>query len=311
MVEYNTAKGIERFLHSFGGLHKLTELRKIAFSRGERLTPWIVMAHFFLDIQGKCWEVSNDRLSREDMVGLPVVTDKIPEIISYSLAAVIPKKTVMCPCCNKEIYLADYPTVVKEQERDIVLDLSAYAGLPLARMEVILEARTDGKFRIGEETPVCHVDTEEWELKTKDYIIQSGDKCSFYCLRYYHGECSGKIKAEKSRKEFQEIFKKAGYDKIELEGMPNQYCPCEHCEPWQTVTTSIGDFVIGWRKRVISIEWAGRKYSELFVDEDVTKWDTGIHAWGAEKAVEYLKKILLKQLHVFTPSLESNYVASR
>ncbi len=33
---------------------------------------------------------------------------------------------------------------------------------------------------------------------------------------------------------------------------------------------------------------------ELFGEEDVTKWEEGekrgIHAWGAEKAVEYLQK---------------------
>ena len=292
VFEYNTVKGIEKFLHSFAGLYKLRELRKVAVECGEKLTPFIVMRHFFLDVQGKCWELSQDRLSKEEVAGLPPITDKIPETISYSLASVIPRSTIMCPCCNKEIHLDDYPTVVKEEERQATIELSAYSGLRLERMEEILEARTDGRFRMWAETPVRQVGTEKWELKTKDYIIQKGDECNLHCLRYYHGECSAKIKAENSRQEFQEIFEKAGYKNIQLEAMPNGYCSCVHCQPWQAVTTAIGQFVIGWRKRVINIEWIGKNYSELFVDEETTKWDSGIHAWGGDKATEYLKKIL-------------------
>ena len=57
---------------------------------------------------------------------------------------------------------------------------------------------------------------------------------------------------------------------------------------------------MGWRKRVISIEWQ-KNYKpfdmkELFGEEDVTKWEDdgkrGIHAWGSAKAYIYLKKVL-------------------
>ena len=77
----------------------------------------------------------------------------------------------------------------------------------------------------------------------------------------------------------------------------NEYCSqacCYHL-PWVMVTTQKGRVKLGWRKRVINIDWSesdivadGR---EIFKDEDVTTGEKYIHAWGCEKAVEYLKKL--------------------
>lgn len=80
---------------------------------------------------------------------------------------------------------------------------------------------------------------------------------------------------------------------------------------------------MGWRKRVLHIDWAAvlenrlaridkldidPRYAErqaimtawdgktLFPDDDVTRWETGVHAWGADKAVEYLKALREKVL---------------
>jgi hypothetical protein len=80
--------------------------------------------------------------------------------------------------------------------------------------------------------------------------------------------------------------------------LPNGYCsqPCCVLKPWLKVATYKGTIVIGWRKRVISIDWTEsnikEKAQELFPDEDVTKSDNSIHAWGYEKAKAYLGKLL-------------------
>lgn len=67
-------------------------------------------------------------------------------------------------------------------------------------------------------------------------------------------------------------------------------------EPWYIVTTSKGPIEIGWRKSVISINWRDSDIKEraeqLFTSEDVTKYDQLIHAWGYEKAKEYITKLL-------------------
>ena len=84
--------------------------------------------------------------------------------------------------------------------------------------------------------------------------------------------------------------------------LPNGYCHEDCCShiPWFLFHTIDGDIIMGWRKRVISIEWQ-KNYkpfdlNKLFGNEDVTKWEEdgkrGIHAWGEDKAYEYLKRVL-------------------
>ncbi|MFA6437153.1 MAG: hypothetical protein WC242_03245 [Candidatus Paceibacterota bacterium] len=69
--------------------------------------------------------------------------------------------------------------------------------------------------------------------------------------------------------------------------------------------TEFGTIKIGWRKRVININWsdvakkleergyenASQKILALFESEDVTKDGSNIHAWGYEKAKGYLRQI--------------------
>lgn len=84
---------------------------------------------------------------------------------------------------------------------------------------------------------------------------------------------------------------------IYVEEIPNGYGNDWYYRnrPWYRVTTRIGRIEIGWRKRVISINWADTvvdaKATEMFPNEDVTKHDRLIHAWSYEKAKEYILKL--------------------
>lgn len=104
-------------------------------------------------------------------------------------------------------------------------------------------------------------------------------------------------RAEKERTELIGLFP----EHIFVEAIPNGYCSqwcCRHL-PWFIITTRIGRFKIGWRKRVINIDWSetvGTKDArELFRDEDTTRGGRGekyIHAWGLDKAKEYIQAIM-------------------
>ena len=83
-----------------------------------------------------------------------------------------------------------------------------------------------------------------------------------------------------------------------VEEIPNGYCHewcCKHL-PWFVVTTKVGRFKIGWRKRVISLDWSetvGTKTAaELFPKEDVTKGTRTIHAWSYDDARRYINAIV-------------------
>jgi len=104
-----------------------------------------------------------------------------------------------------------------------------------------------------------------------------------------------KIRAIKEKAEIISLF---GNREIFVEEIPNGYCSsycCKHL-PWFIITTNKGRIKIGWRKRVIQIDWTDtiikKEAQILFPDEDVTHFDKVIHAWGPEKAKEYLNRLL-------------------
>lgn len=95
-----------------------------------------------------------------------------------------------------------------------------------------------------------------------------------------------------------ELLEVFGDRMIYAKEIPNEYCSCYHCKltsPWFEVTTTKGIIKIGWRKKVINIDWSNMNRPDadtLFPGEDVTKHEKSIHAWGYEKAKEYINKIL-------------------
>lgn len=84
-----------------------------------------------------------------------------------------------------------------------------------------------------------------------------------------------------------------------IEQIPNGYCSDYCCvnRPWLIVTTPKGRIKIGWRKRVIVIDWTDSKIEAcaeaIFPGEDVTRDGRMIHAWGYEKATQYIAMLMM------------------
>jgi hypothetical protein len=92
---------------------------------------------------------------------------------------------------------------------------------------------------------------------------------------------------------------------IYVEEVPNEYSNQYYTAmtPWFVVTTHRGRIKVGWRKRVINIDWSDSEVKAtgmaLFPDEETTRGEAYeqsggcyVHAWGYEKLAEYLKVIL-------------------
>lgn len=128
--------------------------------------------------------------------------------------------------------------------------------------------------------------------------------CVYIDGKFYHDSCWRNyrklMEVDKfTRRMMGLLYKDTDY---QFELLPNGYCnrDCYSHIPWFLFHTIDGDIIMGWRKRVISIEWQENykpfDMNELFSTEDVTKWEEGgkrgIHAWGKDKAYKYLKKVL-------------------
>lgn len=133
---------------------------------------------------------------------------------------------------------------------------------------------------------------------------------------HYHSECYKLHSEVESMKFFNELTKKIGINYAPISLIPNEYYNTitPYSVPWGLIKTHKGDIKVGWRKRVINIDWkdlydkalaktTDHEYEvrikireslngkKLFANEDVTKDTHMIHAWSSEKAVEYLEKI--------------------
>lgn len=112
------------------------------------------------------------------------------------------------------------------------------------------------------------------------------------------------------REEVEALFKLADIPVEKIWEISNKYWPdtpqytdIRRNNPWWLVKTiPYGMFEIGWRKRVIQIDWSDTgKYTTVTAD-DVTKNGTMVHAWSYAKAVEYLtewkKQVIFSAIEV-------------
>lgn len=98
--------------------------------------------------------------------------------------------------------------------------------------------------------------------------------------------------------ELVELFRAAGLKIKHVEVVNNQYSGdvFYYKYPWVIVTTEKGPLKIGWRKRVINLDWSESDIKSngevLFSEEKTTKGDRYVHCWGYNKAAEYIKKLI-------------------
>ena len=98
-------------------------------------------------------------------------------------------------------------------------------------------------------------------------------------------------------KRAREVFVAADLAPIHVREIDNEYCGplcCPH-RVWLYVTTRVGPIKVGWRKRVIVVDWTPSDVEatayDLFCFEETTKGHKDIHAHGYEKMAEYLARI--------------------
>jgi hypothetical protein len=340
---YDTKQGILASLNSLPELHQLLAERRLAgYERNERLNIYYILGVYMLDSAGNCCKGEKGASPRDYLPNIPLVmTDlemrdhlrrrKLTDTpMSFAInGGNIPEAGQHCPVCSRTWTVQNCMDVVSHHRTD-AFPLGDFVGKTLGevkaafaqkneaiyRMQPDILIRNDRYIDLSPKYPGTQVDWQKSIVKnergwlgekdgiTDDYIIQLGDEGFFNVWTYYHADCNRRHLAQEEEKSFREIFIKAGFENVRLTALSNEYCDCDHCAPWFNVETEFGVIKIGWRKRVINIDWSqiltaraevGLKkidFLSLFKDEDVTKEPDYIHAWGWEKAQEYLGRLL-------------------
>lgn len=329
---YDDKWSIASYLSSLKDLHFVIDARcEAGYQRQERLDEFYIFGRYYLDSCGNCSKL-NDRVDDAVLADLPVVltSEEFWELIRERLGektmlsfAVnggnLPLPELKCAHCGKTWEIENcHDTVVWHTTE--VFPLTDFVGRTLGDVKREYELRTDAIYRMQRDTLVRNdrfIDlspkypntTKDWEksivknergwVRERDgiddnYIVQSGDEGFFNVWKYFHSTCNREHLQQEEERRFREIFVVAGFQTVTMTSRPNEYCPCDHCASWFDVNTEFGVITIGWRKRVINIDWkwvTGKNPKGLFASEDVTNGDFYIHAWGWDKAQEYLTRI--------------------
>jgi len=313
----------------------VAERHDAGYNREERLNQFYILnGRYSLDTCGNCGSVSGIPkdfpqteiplvLSFDDFfkfLNERIAEENRPSICTSMNGGNLPESGLSCPQCGKGWTIANcHDTVVYHATE--VFPLADFVGMKLGDVKLLYGMKSDAVYRMQPDILIRHdrfidkspkyPDSEkDWQKGivvnergwlsersgiNDDYVIQEGDEGFFNVWKYFHGECNrNHLVAEEERK-IRDIFEKAGFQVVKMTSMLNQYCPCDKCAPWFDVETEFGTVRIGWRKRVINIEWdrldSKEAFLYLFHDEDVTKGNDGIHAWGWDKAEDYLSRL--------------------
>jgi len=87
------------------------------------------------------------------------------------------------------------------------------------------------------------------------------------------------------------MFLLAGIEVKSVVSIPNEYVRDATDSPWWLVGTSMGLIKIGWRRRVINIDWSQTNRRGICTQDEVTKGDDHVHAYSHGKAVQYLSDL--------------------
>lgn len=90
---------------------------------------------------------------------------------------------------------------------------------------------------------------------------------------------------------------------LSLKKIPNQYCgdhddsTCDTCKarPWWLIETNVGMIKVGWRKRVIVLNWKATGiplgYNDV-TEADVTKDQYEVHCYGYDDLLRNWERML-------------------
>lgn len=135
----------------------------------------------------------------------------------------------------------------------------------------------------------CFVCRERWTLANCHDAIDTGNSEQ---PEFAHVSCYKSRTASSVFLEFAATIAAAGFQ-VQPRCLPNRYCPCDHCPPWFQFDYGAAQITLGWRKRVVHIEWHGVDIDGevIFKDEAVTKDRFYVHAWGMKDVEKYLVRL--------------------
>lgn len=313
---YNEKATIELSLTSLKNFNELINERyKAGYERRERLNEFVIMGVFYLDNCGNCGKIIHSEKNRPLVQTTNEAAFYLENRSRTVSGSVVPPHDAECPCCNQGWTLKNcYDSFCQSNVK--YFNLNDFIGKNILEvikyfhslkkiphyMNLNQSIRNDRLIDLTLDKYNLPKNKRGWmDNIPNNYIIQAGDEGFVHTFTYLHLNCQEKYISNQWITNYKEILNNAGQENIEFEETENEYCGSRQCcGPWIKIHHRLGTITMGWRKRVIDIDWTntGVNFLDLFPDEHVTKSQYNIHAWSSEKASEYLKKIFERLNHV-------------
>jgi hypothetical protein len=149
--------------------------------------------------------------------------------------------------------------------------------------------------RLPRATDTCPECKRGWTLGNVHdsvYRYAAGDEPEHFA----HPTCVRARLAREHEAYFKSALADAGFQFVKLASRPNGYMEHPTAPPWFEARTEIGKIVLGWRKRVVNVDWSDASKVDLFPGCDDTHGSGYRHAWTRDSLVDVLGAV--RRAHV-------------
>lgn len=325
-ADFDSKEGIASFLTTLKGFHTLQRLRAQELSIRNSLNRFVIFGNWLVDGFGQMAQFKSNFIPRDEFPNIPTVltidefldflkaNGKEGASISWAGGYNLAEPHMLCYECRKPWTINNCHDIVGWSTNEDLL-LENFVGSKLEEVIDFYQIQPDGHYCFDDQIQVRNdrwidlaigpdqdkpVNKDGWTDQGKDYIVQSGDEMSVRVYHYFHRNCNMEYKNRIQQETFEDLFRAAGFKSFLVTKTPNLYrnsaeiVDCRCCASWFKFTVPAGNIVIGWRKRVIHIDWfdIGIPVPDVpGAGENVTCGSGFTHAWGNDKAIEYLTKI--------------------
>lgn len=273
--------------------------RSLTFAVGGRETTdeYVLAGLFVFDQFGQIWAVTNPP-TPEQLAGIPAVT-MLAEYqawyaavtgqgsFSMSSSAALPRAGQSCSVCQAA-YALDSVSGLLRRPVDFE-DVVTEPG-PFDQYRKTLSLRTDPVYlhtvRRGEKQ------FEPRQMVGKQLLV--GDRIFGERMTIVHTACQLESATRRVQREFNDAFLAAGFTVLSMTERRNEYGSQLYTGNWFDVqTTATAEPIrVGWRKRVIDVNWERTRFRGVVTEKDsTTSSSTNAHAWGYEALTRYLRNL--------------------
>lgn len=158
----------------------------------------------------------------------------------------IPSENTRCACCNKYWTIHDIDDVTVQHNNIEMSELS---------IDILTEFKTKTDLTAIKIKQLTEKLNELTGWDWLPFIEEDGSVKEFSIDKYYHKACNLKVINNELKEKVNTIFFIAGIEVLGIVRTENTYGSESYRGDWLIVDTNLGHFKLGWRKRVIEVNY--------------------------------------------------------